>query len=69
MAVLDTKETWTKVLQLIPDDEIRRELDSEWDDDPSLSSTDKWEKLISKLAWKEKEKKVISLCAFSLSLP
>jgi hypothetical protein len=67
MDVLGNEETWKKVLQLVPDDgisllvnlDVKRELDAEWQDVPSLSSTEKWESLVKKLAVKETEKKVL----------
>jgi hypothetical protein len=66
MDVLANEETWKKVLQLIPDDgigislnlDVKRELEAEWEEEPSLSSTEKWESLVNKLALKESEKKV-----------
>ena len=67
MDVLANEETWKKVLQLIPDDgislsvnlDVKRELDAEWQEETSLSSAEKWESLIKKLAVKESEKKVL----------
>jgi hypothetical protein len=67
MDVLGNEETWKKVLQLVPDDgislsvnlDVKRELEAEWQDVPSLSSTEKWESLVKKLAVKETEKKVL----------
>ena len=45
---------WNFALKL----DAKRELESEWQDNPSVSSLEKWESLVRKLAVKEKEKKV-----------
>lgn len=66
MDVLANEDSWKKILQLIPDEgikvslkiDVKRELEAEWQETPSVLSTDKWECLVRKLVLKEKEKKV-----------
>ncbi|ORZ22608.1 hypothetical protein BCR42DRAFT_459147 [Absidia repens] len=45
--VLDTREQWKKMLNIISDEGIRNELDELWSNDSSRSSRDRWEDLKS----------------------
>lgn len=55
MGILDEHESWTKVLQLIPDEEIRRKLDAEWTSGKKrLTSREKWESIESEIRWAKK---------------
>ncbi|KAJ3293519.1 hypothetical protein HK104_004391 [Borealophlyctis nickersoniae] len=54
MNVLGAQEQWSKVLQIIPDDGIRRTLDKEWTAKPKLSGEDKWDQLVAELERKTK---------------
>ncbi|KAI8901127.1 hypothetical protein BC833DRAFT_579055 [Globomyces pollinis-pini] len=49
MGVLESKEQWSKVLAIIPDESYRKQLDREWTENPSLSSMQKWDQLRSML--------------------
>jgi DNA primase small subunit len=41
--------------------EIKKEMDAQWEKNPSLSSQEKWDQLTNQINWKEKEKKKAQL--------
>lgn len=45
MGTLSTKEEWTKVLLIIPDETVRKDLDQKWGQS-SLTPDQKWEMLL-----------------------
>jgi DNA primase small subunit len=62
MKVLDTKETWTKLVQVIPDEgfsphfyplETRKALLVEWDIHPDLTGKERWLQLVDRLGEKK----------------
>jgi DNA primase small subunit len=52
MAILDKPEHWDKVLQLIPDEEIKRNLVAEWTSGKkTLTSKEKWTQIENEIRW------------------
>lgn len=49
MGILDSEEEWSKVLAVIPDENIRKELQKDWSEKTDLTSKQRWEMLQSKL--------------------
>ncbi|PKY28113.1 putative DNA primase small subunit [Rhizophagus irregularis] len=47
--VLKDEREWTKVLECIPDDGVRRRLDDDWRKNSSRHSTEKWDNLLAEL--------------------
>ncbi|KAI8332143.1 hypothetical protein BC941DRAFT_437616 [Chlamydoabsidia padenii] len=45
--VLDTKDQWQKMLNILADEGTRRELDESWTNDTTLSGRDKWTELFT----------------------
>ncbi|KAL2918006.1 p48 polypeptide of DNA primase [Polyrhizophydium stewartii] len=54
MKILSTQERWAKVLQLIPDESIRRNLDAAWKSHPNATDTERWNQLKAALAREQK---------------
>ncbi|KAH6599072.1 hypothetical protein BASA50_003282 [Batrachochytrium salamandrivorans] len=50
MTILSTPEQWNKVLQIIPDEAIRKWLNNAWSSNPLLSDREKWKQLKRALA-------------------
>ncbi|KAJ2013644.1 p48 polypeptide of DNA primase [Coemansia sp. S680] len=44
--ILLTRDRWTKVLNALPDEELRKTMDAQWSKRPDRSSVDKWSELI-----------------------
>lgn len=45
--MLRSKENWTKVLALVPDEEIRTQCDAHWTANPEFTSEYRWEQLVN----------------------
>ncbi|KAJ3268349.1 primase, DNA, polypeptide 1 (49kDa), partial [Terramyces sp. JEL0728] len=54
MGILNSKETWSKLLSVIPDESIRKDLDAEWTKNPESAPTAKWDMLQSRLKGSKK---------------
>ncbi|KAJ3057098.1 primase, DNA, polypeptide 1 (49kDa) [Rhizophlyctis rosea] len=54
MKVLDTQERWSKVLAIIPYEEIRNSLDSEFQANEHMSSAERWDRIVDELARRKK---------------
>ena len=67
MQILSTKETRCKLLALIPDDEIRRELELDWEDSDS-SSLEKWNQIVDSLSKKDRKGKNLGTVARDIIL-
>ncbi|KAJ1905525.1 p48 polypeptide of DNA primase [Coemansia sp. IMI 209127] len=44
--ILLTRERWTKVLAALPDEELRKQLDTQWSKRPSKPSVEKWSEMV-----------------------
>ncbi|KAJ2726555.1 p48 polypeptide of DNA primase [Coemansia sp. Benny D115] len=44
--ILSTPERWNKVLEALPDEDLRKSLDAQWSKRPDRSSVDKWSEMI-----------------------
>ncbi len=55
MKVLDTPEAWNKILNLVHDDEISKQLNQEWSS-KKLSGKEKWDQLVSFIHQKKVKK-------------
>lgn len=53
MKILDTPETWKKVLELIPDKNVRDKLANDWNNPArkSLNSREKWDQIQTEIQW------------------
>ncbi|KAJ3258743.1 hypothetical protein HK103_003337 [Boothiomyces macroporosus] len=54
MGILNSKEHWSKLLAIIPDESIRNELDNEWSKSPDTPASTKWDMLQSRLKGSKK---------------
>ncbi|KAI9268076.1 hypothetical protein BDA99DRAFT_551089 [Phascolomyces articulosus] len=52
--VLDTPESWNKVLDFINDADIKNDLNDQWNESPSRSGIDKWQDLRNELERKKR---------------
>ncbi|KAI8644147.1 hypothetical protein BD408DRAFT_413791 [Parasitella parasitica] len=57
MGILDRAETWDKVLDIIPDAEVREKIESQWIEHPNKSGAEKWSILENAINKAEKKKK------------
>lgn len=56
MGILDTPERWNKLLEIVPDENIKERLSTKWSEGVR-SANDKWEMLVKEEEKSEKRKK------------
>ncbi|KAI8393421.1 eukaryotic and archaeal DNA primase small subunit [Radiomyces spectabilis] len=54
--ILETQESWSKVLAILPDADMRNTLDAKWTEEPGRSGISKWEDLRQALTKGDKKK-------------
>ena len=60
--VFATEEGWKALLQLIPDSDVRSNLEEKWELDPGRPSETKWEDFMDEIEKDKKPKSVRRLC-------
>ncbi|TPX47147.1 hypothetical protein SeLEV6574_g02814 [Synchytrium endobioticum] len=54
--ILGTPERWNKILKMLNDEELRKDLDEHWQKTLKLSSKDKWEQMLNELETRKSKK-------------
>ncbi|KAI9486878.1 MAG: DNA primase small subunit [Benjaminiella poitrasii] len=57
MGILDKPETWRKLLEIIPDADVKQKLDEAWKSQTSKTPKEKWNMLVSSIEKADKKKR------------